>query len=95
MIAAAMVLAALPTTPVHPPDIEAHLAPIVGDWTRVGKEATYRDHCVWYDGHAFVVGQTANDSGRGKEHAELRIRRDRKDIASPRNPFSEMLRRHL
>ncbi|MES2136935.1 MAG: hypothetical protein V4502_07745 [Pseudomonadota bacterium] len=40
---------------VHSPAIEAHLAPLVGDWTRAGREATYRDNCVWYDRHAFVV----------------------------------------
>ena len=27
----------------------------MGDWTRAGKQATYRDHCVWYDRRAFVV----------------------------------------
>ena len=64
MIAALMVLAAVPATPVHPPGIEARLAPIVGDWTRAGKEATYRDRCVWYDRHAFVVcSLTDNSSG--------------------------------
>ena len=62
MIAALMVLAAVPATPVHPPEIEAHLAPIVGDWTRVGKEATYRDRCVWYDRHAFVVCSLTDSS---------------------------------
>lgn len=54
MIAILLGLAAA-TASVHPPEIEAHLAPIVGDWTRAGKEATYRDHCLWYDRHAFVV----------------------------------------
>lgn len=39
----------------HAPDIEAHLASLVGDWTRAGKEATYRDRCVWFDRRAFVV----------------------------------------
>lgn len=47
--------AAAAAAPVHPPEIEAHLAPLVGDWTRAGKEASYRDHCVWFDRHAFVV----------------------------------------
>ena len=60
-LAAADVQAA---APVHPPTIEAHLAPLVGDWTRAGKEATYRDHCVWYDRHAFVVC-SLTDSGSG------------------------------
>lgn len=55
MIAALVWLAAAAAASVHPPEIEAHLAPLVGDWTRAGKEATYRDHCLWYDRHAFVV----------------------------------------
>lgn len=55
MIGAALWLAATTATVVHPPAIESHLAPLVGDWTREGKEATYRDRCVWYDRHAFVV----------------------------------------
>ncbi len=55
MISALLWLAAAVAAPVHPTEIEAHLAPLVGDWTRPGKEATYRDHCVWYDRHAFVV----------------------------------------
>ena len=55
MIAALFLMAAAPAAPIHPPEIDAHLASIVGDWTRVGKETTYRDHCVWYDRHAFVV----------------------------------------
>ena len=46
---------ASPPAPVHPPEIEAHLAPLVGDWTRAGKEATYRDRCAWFDRRAFVV----------------------------------------
>lgn len=62
MIAALMVLAAVHATPVHPPEIEARLAPIVGDWTRAGKEATYRDRCVWYDRHAFVVCSLTDSS---------------------------------
>jgi len=58
MPAIAMLLAAVvgrAVTLVHSPAIEAHLAPLIGDWTRAGREATYRDNCVWYDRHAFVV----------------------------------------
>lgn len=64
MIAALLWLAAASAAPVNPPEIEAHLAPIVGDWTRAGKEASYRDHCVWYDSHAFVVC-SLNDTASG------------------------------
>lgn len=55
MIGVLLWLAAASATPVHRPEIEAHLAALVGDWTRAGREATYRDHCVWYDRRAFVV----------------------------------------
>jgi hypothetical protein len=59
LISSAAALAAMAAPPalerVHPPAVEAHLAPLVGDWTREGKEATYRDHCVWYDRRAYVV----------------------------------------
>lgn len=55
MIAALLWLAAAASAPAHSAEVEAHLAPLVGDWTRAGRQATYRDHCVWYDRHAFVV----------------------------------------
>ena len=54
--------AAQSAAPVHPLAIEAHLALLVGDWTRAGKEATYRDHCVWYGRHAFVVCSLTDSS---------------------------------
>jgi hypothetical protein len=56
--------AAAAAGPVHPREIEEHLAPLVGDWTRAGKETTYRDRCIWYDRHAFVVC-SLTDSGSG------------------------------
>jgi len=55
MIATLLWLAAVTAAPVHPPEIEKHLAPLVGEWTREGKETTYRDTCVWYDRRSFVV----------------------------------------
>jgi hypothetical protein len=55
LILGAALSAAQSGAPVHAPAIEAHLAPLVGDWTRPGQETTYRDHCVWYDRRAFVV----------------------------------------
>lgn len=48
--------------PVHQPAIEAHLASLVGDWTRAGRESSYRDRCVWYDRHAFVVCSLTDSS---------------------------------
>ena len=62
MIFHLMWLAAAAAAPVHPPAVEAHLASLVGDWTRTGKEATYRDHCVWYDRHAFIVCSLTDSS---------------------------------
>jgi len=53
--AAAPAARAPATGPAHPPEIEARLGTLIGDWTRAGLEATYRDHCVWYDRKAFVV----------------------------------------
>lgn len=53
---------------VHPPDIEAHLAPIVGDWTVPGQEQTYRETCEWYGKRAFVVCNFSDtsDGSRGQ-----------------------------
>lgn len=62
MISQLIWLATAAAAPVHPPTVEAHLASLVGDWTRVGKEATYRDQCVWYDRHAFVVCSLTDSS---------------------------------
>jgi hypothetical protein len=55
MIRTLLWLAAAWTVPVHPPEIAKHLAPLVGEWTRKGKEASYHDRCVWYDRQSFVV----------------------------------------
>jgi hypothetical protein len=40
---------------VHVPDVEARLAALVGDWTLVGQEETYRETCEWFADRAFVV----------------------------------------
>lgn len=64
MIGAALMSLAGASALVHAQTIETHLVPLVGDWTRAGREATYRDHCVWYDRHAFVVcSLTDSESG--------------------------------
>jgi hypothetical protein len=47
---------------VHPPEIEARLAHIVGDWTVEGQEATYRETCEWYKDRSFVVCSTTDSS---------------------------------
>ena len=47
---------------VHPPEVEMRLAPLVGDWTIPGQEATYRETCEWYRNRSFVVC-TSTDSG--------------------------------
>lgn len=46
---------------VHPAEIEARLAPLVGDWTIPGQEASYRETCEWYRNRSFVVC-TSTDS---------------------------------
>lgn len=61
--------AAEPVAPAHPPEVEAHLAPLVGDWTRAGREANYRDRCVWYDRHAFVVCSLTDSLSGGRVEA--------------------------
>ena len=55
MIGAALLWLAGVSASVHSPAIDARLAQLVEDWTRAGRETTYRDHCVWYDRRAFVV----------------------------------------
>lgn len=40
---------------VHAAEIEARLAPLVGDWTIPGREASDRETCEWYRNRSFVV----------------------------------------
>lgn len=53
-----------PAAGVHPPEVEARLAAIVGDWTIAGQEATFRETCEWYRRRSFVVC-TSTDSSDG------------------------------
>lgn len=46
----------------HPPDIEARLATIIGDWTIAGQEKTYRETCEWFGPRAFVVCNSQDTS---------------------------------
>lgn len=47
---------------VHPPEVEARLAMIVGDWTIEGMENSYREICSWYGDRSFVVCDTTDAS---------------------------------
>ena len=51
-----------PDAGVHPPEVEARLAAIVGDWTIAGQEATFRETCEWYRNRSFVVCTSADSS---------------------------------
>lgn len=61
---AAMVLPSGAAAAVHPPEIEARLAAVVGDWTVEGQEGSFRERCEWYGDRAFVVC-TSEDSNDG------------------------------
>jgi len=71
----ALGLCALITAPatagVHPPEVEQQLAFIAGDWTIKGMEATYRDHCTWFDANSFIVCDTTD--GRPGGHHSIAI----------------------
>ncbi len=67
LTALSFALAALPSAAAaqtHPPDIQARLATIIGDWTIPGQENSYRETCVWYGKRAFVAC-TSTDSSDG------------------------------
>ena len=57
---------------VHPPEVEARLAFIVGDWTIAGQEAVYRDRCSWFGDRSFVVCDTA-DRRRSPGHRSIAV----------------------
>ena len=61
----AIALAAFPgaaAAQTHPPDVEARLATVVGDWTIPGQENSYRETCEWYGKRAFVVCASSDTS---------------------------------
>ena len=68
--------AAAAAGPVDPSAIEARLASRVGDWTRAGKQATYRDRCAWYDRKAFVVCSLTESSSGMRVEAIVGYSRD-------------------
>ena len=51
-----------PTPNVHPPEVEARLAAIVGDWAVEGQEATFREICEWYRHRSFVICTSTDSS---------------------------------
>ena len=61
----------------HTPAVEAHLAPLVGNWTRAGLETSYRDRCVWYAQRAFVV--CSLEDGRSGARVEAIIGYSKED----------------
>lgn len=56
---------------VHPPEVEARLAAIVGDWTLAGQEATFRERCDWYHDRAFVVCASEDRSDRSHSQSVI------------------------
>ena len=52
---AAFLMASPAMAGVHPPEVEARLGMLVGDWTVVGRETTYRDKCDWFGDRSFVI----------------------------------------
>jgi hypothetical protein len=73
LVFAASAAAEAPAAPghIHSPDVEARLAPLIGDWTVAGKEATYRDTCVWFGDRAFVVCSLDSKANGEKVQAVL------------------------
>jgi hypothetical protein len=63
-IAAALIGAA------HPPEVEAQLAFLAGDWTIAGRPG-YRDLCTWFDDKSFIVCDTSD--GRPGGHHSIAI----------------------
>ena len=63
--------AALMGASAHPPEVEAQLAFLAGDWTIAGKEAFYRDHCTWFDDRSFIVCDTRD--GRPNGHHSIAV----------------------
>ena len=63
-VAAALIGAA------HPPEVEAQLGFLAGDWTIAGKDG-YRDHCTWFDDKSFIVCDTTD--GRPGGHHSIAI----------------------
>ena len=52
---AALLVASPAMAGVHPTEVEARLGVLVGDWTVVGRETTYRDTCSWFGDRSFVI----------------------------------------
>lgn len=62
VLCAALLVASPAMAGTHPADVEARLGMLVGDWTVVGRETTYRDTCEWFGGKSFVICITHNSA---------------------------------
>jgi hypothetical protein len=72
LVLVAMADAAQGASPgVHPAEIEARLAPLVGDWTIPGQEASYRETCEWYRNRSFVVCTSTDSSDNSMSQSIL------------------------
>lgn len=60
MLCAAFLVVSPAMAGVHPAEVEARLGILVGEWTVVGREATYRDKCDWFGDRSFVICITHN-----------------------------------
>ena len=62
MLLAAFLVSSPAMAGVHPTEVEARLGMLVGDWTVVGRETTYRDTCDWFGDRSFVICITHNSA---------------------------------
>jgi hypothetical protein len=62
VVLAAVLVASPAMAGVHATEVEARLGVLVGDWTVVGREATYRDTCDWFGDRSFVICTTRNSA---------------------------------
>lgn len=69
MLWAAFLAASPAVAGVHPAEVEARLGMLVGDWTVVGREKTYRDKCDWFGDRSFVICITHNSAKNSLDQA--------------------------
>ena len=66
---AAFLVASPAMAGVHSTEVEARLGVLVGDWTVVGRETTYRDTCDWFGDRSFVICTTQNSANSSLDQA--------------------------